>query len=63
MLELQLKSLLFKYFFKTFKKLVLVLAIFIPIIKASKKNKVILEKILYIYHLLYFQKNNAGVKV
>lgn len=36
--------------------------IFAPITKANKENKVILEKILYIYYLLCFWKNTAKAK-
>lgn len=39
------------------KKLVLILATFILIAKANKKNKVVLARILYIHYLLYFYKN------
>lgn len=48
---------------KIFKKLVLVLVIFVPIIKISKKNNVILNKILYILYPLYFQKETIEIKV
>lgn len=47
---------------KISKKLVLILAISVSMTDASKENKVVLEKVFYIYYPLRFQKNTAGVK-
>lgn len=60
MLELHPKRPLFKCLLETFKKLISVLTIFILITKASKKDKMILEKIQYIYYLLYFRKDKKN---
>lgn len=58
---------------RTSKKLVLILATFILVTEASKKdNDIVLNKVLYIYYLLRFRKdkknkvqllNNSGNKV
>lgn len=40
-----------------FKNLVSVLVISVLVIKASKKNNIILKRVLYIYYLLCFQKD------
>lgn len=55
MLELQLKRLLFKYLYGTFKKLVLILIISAPVTKTSKK--MILKQFSYIYYLVWFKIN------
>lgn len=48
---------------KIFKKLVLVLAIFLLIAQISMKNTLRwLYKVLYIYYWLYFWKNTANVR-
>lgn len=40
----------------------MILATFAPMTKASKENKVVLERVLCIYYSLHFQKNTAEVK-
>lgn len=45
---------LFKQVFEIFSKLILVLTTFAPVIETSKKDEIVLEKISYIYYLLYF---------
>lgn len=40
------------------KKLILVSIIFVPVIDASKKDKMVLARVPYIYYLLQFQRNN-----
>lgn len=52
------KKPLFKYIPKTFKKLVLVLAISELMLEASKKH-IILKKILYIHNLIWFKKKKV----
>lgn len=42
---------------KIFKKLVSILTIFVLIKETSKKDKVVLKKVPYIYYLLYFRKD------
>lgn len=38
------------------------MTIFTPITETNKEDKVILKKILYIHHLLYFQKKIVKIK-
>ena len=47
---------------KWFKKLVFVLTTFMLVIDTSKKD-IILDYILYIYYLIYFQKSSNNVEV
>ena len=47
---------------KTSKKLVLVLATSALITEASKKDEMVLERILYIHYLFRFRKDIAKVK-
>lgn len=54
MLELQPKKPLFEALLTIFKKLVLILANFAPVIEASKKANIILEQIPYINYLLCY---------
>lgn len=44
------------HFFSKTKKLILILTISIPIIKANKKDEMILAKIPYIHYTLFLQK-------
>lgn len=53
-------ELLYQQLSKTFEKLALVLAIFAPIIEASKKDKMILAQIPYIYYLFHFCKDKKN---
>lgn len=48
--------------YQTSKKLILVLATFTLVVEISKKDNVILEKVLYIHYLLSFQKDNLEAK-
>lgn len=47
---------------KIFKKLVSIFATSTFMTKTSKKDKVVLKRVLYIYYLLYFQKNTIEIK-
>lgn len=42
------------------RKLVLVLATFTPVTEISKEDKIALARILYIYYLSHFQKDNKN---
>lgn len=53
---IEIKKAILQSMLGTLKKLVLVLAIYTPIIETNRKNKIVLEKVLYIYYLLYFRK-------
>lgn len=44
------------------KKLVMVPVTFLLVNETSKKNDLVLERISYIYYLLYFWKNTANIK-
>lgn len=64
-----MKKPLFEYMFKIFKKLVSVLAISIPLIEATKKDNIVLEKISYIHYPILFKIDkvraliNSGNKI
>ena len=70
-LEVQYKRPLCKQLHQAFKKLVLVLAIFVPITKARQEDVVVLDWIFCICYLIKFKKSNvkiqalinAGIKV
>lgn len=59
MLELQLEEPLLKHLSKTFKKLISVLATFVPVTKTSKKNNVVLERVFCIYYPIWFKNNKV----
>lgn len=56
------KQAIFKYLPQTSEKLVSVRAIFALMIKASKENKIVLEKVLCIHYLLCLQKDTTEIK-
>lgn len=68
-LELQSEKLLLKYLFRTFKKLVSILATPALVTKASKKNNIVLKRASCIYYPVWFKKDkvkaliNSGSKV
>lgn len=54
---IEIKRAILQNMLRTFKKLVLVLAIYTPMMEIGRKNKIVLEKVLYIHYLLYFRKD------
>lgn len=48
---------------KTFKNLVSILATFVLVIKANKKDNIILKKVLYIKYPIKFKKNKFNVLI
>lgn len=46
-----------------FKKLVLVLATSVPIIKVNKEDNMVLKRVFYIYYPIQFQKNKMQVLI
>lgn len=53
---------LYKELHQISEKLVLVSTISIPVTEISKKKNIILEKVLFIYYLLCFQKKTLEIK-
>lgn len=45
------------------KKLVLVLAIFVSMSKATKEDNIILDQVPYIYYPIWFKKNKLWVLI
>ena len=59
MLELQTERALFEYLSRTFKKLVSVLATSSSMTETSKKDDVALQKVPYVYYLIWFKKKEV----
>ena len=62
MLQLQQKRPLCKQLYRTSKKLVLVLATFAPVTKASQKDIVVLDRIPCICYPIWFKKSKVQVQ-